>query len=123
MNLNHRLWILPAAALCLLAALPLLSTPQTQLASSSIEGVVVKLGSTEPVVGAVVELAWRPVTSTAAGGAPPPPNAPPQVRTVTTGDDGKFAFRVTASDERELAGLAGAPAAGSAGSAPTGGQP
>jgi hypothetical protein len=102
MNLNHRLWMLPAAALCLLAALPLLSTPQTQLASSSIEGVVVKLGSTEPVVGAVVELAWRPVTSTAPGGAPPPPNAPPQVRTVTTGDDGKFAFRNLPANEYRL---------------------
>src|SRR5262245_33766722 len=113
MTAQNRLWIVPAAALCL-AALPLLSLPQAQLASSSIEGVVLKLGSTEPVVGAVVELSWRLAipgipSGTPAGvpvvipaGAPANPNAPPQVRTVTTGDDGKFAFRNLPANEYRL---------------------
>jgi hypothetical protein len=69
------------AVLLCCSAVPLVSQQQT--GSASIEGIVVKLGSNEPIPGAVVELA-RPSGT---------PNTPPQVQSVTTGDDGKFAFR------------------------------
>src|ERR1041384_2436167 len=52
--------------------------------AASIEGVAVKLGTNEPIAGVSVEL------SKSAGG----PGS--DVRTVATGDDGRFAFREVA---------------------------
>ena len=103
MRAQYRPWTAVAAVL-ILAAFPPLSLPHPQLASASIEGVVLKLGSTEPVVGAVVELSWRqgPPGIPPTPGVAPPPAAPPQVRTVTTGDDGKFAFRNLPANEYRL---------------------
>lgn len=69
------------AVLALWILLPLRTLPQA--GSASIEGIVVKLGTTEPIPGAVVELS-KPSNT---------PNTPPEVQKVTTGDDGKFAFR------------------------------
>jgi hypothetical protein len=75
-----RPWVF-VIALASMVALPSLSLPR-QTGSSSIEGIVVKLGSNEPISGAVVELSRRPTA----------PNAPPVVQTINTGDDGKFTF-------------------------------
>ena len=63
-----------------LVALFLQNAPAQQAPPASIEGTVVKLGTNEPISGVSVEL------SRAAGG----PSS--VVGTVTTGDDGKFAF-------------------------------
>jgi Carboxypeptidase regulatory-like domain len=69
------------AMLALWILAPLRSLPQA--GSASVEGIVVKLGTTEPIPGAVAELSKPSNTS----------NTPPDVLKVTTGDDGKFAFR------------------------------
>src|SRR5688572_2299772 len=90
MRLLRHGFVLTAVVICTSVA-PLLSLPQ-QLASSSVEGIVVKLGSNEPIPGTVVELSRRS----------PTPNTPPVVQTVTTGDDGKFAFRNLPATEYRL---------------------
>jgi len=72
--------VFTALTLCL--AIRLLSFSQ-EAGSASVEGIVVKLGTTEPIPGAVVELS-KPASN---------PNTPPEVLKVITGVDGKFAFR------------------------------
>jgi Carboxypeptidase regulatory-like domain len=71
--------LLAVFALCVIAPR---SLPQ-QAGSASIEGIVAKLGTNDPIPGAVVELS-KPGGTT---------NAPSEIQKVTTGDDGKFAFR------------------------------
>jgi protocatechuate 3,4-dioxygenase beta subunit len=75
-----------------LIALPIarFSSPQ-QTGSASVEGVVVKLGTNEPIAGAVAELS-RPSTTPGT----------PDVLTMTTGDDGRFAFHNVEPGEYRL---------------------
>jgi len=70
------------AVFALCAAFPLHFLSQ-QAPTASIEGIVTKLGTTEPIPGAVAELSQPG----------PRPGAPAEAVKVTTGDDGKFAFR------------------------------
>jgi Carboxypeptidase regulatory-like domain len=79
-RLLTRYW--PFAVLALSIVIPLRALPQ-QSGSASVEGIVVKLGTNEPIPGAVVELS-RPAST---------PNTPPEILKTATGDDGKFAFR------------------------------
>src|SRR5688572_21603890 len=81
------------SAVLIIAGLPL-ATRSAQLGSGSVEGLVVKLGSSDPVPGAVVELSFRPPGS--------PLQVAPQVQTIVTGDDGKFAFRNLPATEYRL---------------------
>jgi hypothetical protein len=60
--------------------------------SASVEGIVVNLGTNDPITGAIVELS-RPSTT---------PGTPPEAFTITTGDDGKFSFRNLAPGEYRL---------------------
>jgi len=77
--------------LFLAITVPLLSAPQ-QIGSASVEGTVVNLGTNEPIAGAVAELSKPSAT----------PGAPPEAQTVTTGADGKFAFRNLQGGEYRL---------------------
>jgi len=83
--------VLTFLVIALLIAIPLLSSQQ-QAGSASIEGIVVKLGTTEPIPGAVVELSKPPAA----------PNTPAEVLKVITGDDGKFTFRNLQAGEYRL---------------------
>jgi len=84
---------------------------QTAVATASIEGIVVKLGTSEPVAGADVELtrvegtpaapmtpqATQYVSTMLQGGGPggplPPPGIAAEVKYAKTGQDGKFSFK------------------------------
>lgn len=86
MTPSIRLWLF-AAFLMLTNALL-----SAQTGSASVEGIVVKLGTNDPISGVVVELS-KPSTT---------PGTPPEAVTVITGDDGKFAFRSLAAGEYRL---------------------
>src|SRR5262245_64921265 len=80
------------AAAFLMLVPSFLSGQAIQTGSASVEGIVVKLGTNDPISGVVVELS-RP----AAG-----PNTLPEAITATTGDDGKFIFRSLEPGEYRL---------------------
>ncbi|HLQ75823.1 MAG TPA: carboxypeptidase-like regulatory domain-containing protein [Terriglobia bacterium] len=64
-------------------------TPPLPPGTASIEGVVVKLGTNEPIAGADLELTGQ----IAPGANPNPAGTSGPIRAVTSGADGKFAFR------------------------------
>src|SRR6185503_3872356 len=64
--------------------------------SASVEGMVLKLGTNEPIAGAYVELSKVEVFAAAPSTTPPPPidsKAPPSIFKTTTADDGRFILR------------------------------
>jgi hypothetical protein len=85
-----RRWLFAIVVICISAVPTFSASPQS--GAASVEGTVVKLGSTDPIPGVVVELSRRS----------PTPNTPPIVQTVTTGGDGKFAFRNLQADDYRL---------------------
>jgi hypothetical protein len=89
MTIAKRSWVFAIVFLTLTA--PLVSV-EPQAGSASIEGIVVKFGTNEPIAGAVAELS-KPSTT---------PGTPPEVLAATTGDDGKFTFRNLAPGEYRL---------------------
>jgi protocatechuate 3,4-dioxygenase beta subunit len=86
----NTIWVLCAAFLLLQ------SPPPQQMPPASIAGAVFRLGSSEPVAGADVELtAIMPASATADPGVRPgSPDAPslPMTFAARTADDGRFAF-------------------------------
>jgi beta-lactamase regulating signal transducer with metallopeptidase domain/5-hydroxyisourate hydrolase-like protein (transthyretin family) len=69
--------------------------PAQQSAAASIEGVVLKLGTQEPIAGVTVELSRRAASNT------------PEVITRTTATDGKFAFQNLQPGDYRLIGAVG----------------
>jgi len=67
-----------------------------QIPSASIEGVVFKLGTNEPIAGAYVELSKAELFSALPSTTQPPPidaKAPPSIFRTTTTNDGRFVLR------------------------------
>jgi len=99
------------ALFVLLAQLPLQQQPQ-RTGTASLEGVVVRLGTNEPISGVDLELTdtappqlqvplAAPATG-AASSATAPPSAPPAPFTAKSGSDGKFVFRSLPSGAYKL---------------------
>jgi hypothetical protein len=87
MTPSTRLWMFACVFLTLTPAFVSLQT-----GSASIEGIVVNLGTNDPISGVIVELSKPSAT----------PGTPPDAVTVTTGDDGKFVFRSLVPGEYRL---------------------
>jgi protocatechuate 3,4-dioxygenase beta subunit len=88
----------------LLASTLLAVQPQQAGNSASVEGIVHKLGTTEPIAG--VDLELRRVESVEltadASGLPSTPTQPPRVFAAKSGRDGKFAFQNLPSGSYKL---------------------
>ena len=114
-------------AVLVLAGVPLLPQSQQQapLATAYIEGVVVKLGTNEPISGVDLELsrvegtAAAPLSPgagemfaailggspTGTGGATPPPVIAPEIKYTLSASDGKFAFKDLKEGNYRLVGI------------------
>src|SRR6185503_4193200 len=92
-----------------LLSLFLQASPQQPMRSgtASVEGVVVRLGTNEPIAGVDLELTdtqqYPPADATPANSATAPPPAPAPF-TAKSGGDGRFAFRNLPSGVYKLVG-------------------
>lgn len=88
---------------------PLLQAPQApRTGTASLEGVVVRMGSSDPVPGVDLELTLQPAANSQSNpippGSPPAAPAPAVPYTAKSGSDGKFAFRNISAGAYKLVG-------------------
>ena len=80
----------PIVLFLVLGQFPPTPAPSRTGGSASIEGIVVRLGTSEPISGVDLELTATTAPPAAGPGSTPPPQPP---FTAKSGSDGKFAFR------------------------------